>query len=117
MEMNINPRRATGREIRMCYPESIYGTCNVLEIPLSLQYKVAKMKKSRMFITAGISSYLMLKESYHFTFENPNPGSKADWNSTGTSRFLFSIASISASYERDILPNVAIGMSLMLKFR
>jgi len=73
------------------------------------------MKKSRMFITAGISSYLMLKESYHFTFENPNPGSKADWNSTGTSRFLFSIASISASYERDILPNVAIGIEPYVK--
>ena len=96
-------------------PESINGTCNVLEIPLSVQYKVAKMKKSRMFITAGISSYLMLAESYHFTFENPNPGSNEDWNSNGTSRFLLSIANVSAAYEHDILPNVAIGIEPYVK--
>ena len=96
-------------------PESIYGTCNVLEIPLSLQYKVVNMKRSRMYITAGISSYLMLKETYHFTFEDPNPGAKEDWSSSGTSRFLLSIANVSAGYERDILPNVAIGIEPYVK--
>ena len=96
-------------------PESIYGTCNVLEIPLSLQYKVVKMKRSRMYVTAGVSSYVMLNESYHFTFENPNPGSKEDWNSNRTTRFLLSIANVSASYERDILPNVAVGIEPYVK--
>jgi hypothetical protein len=96
-------------------PESIYGTCNVLEIPLALQYKVAKMKRSRMFITAGLSSYVMLNESSYFTFENPNPGAKEEWNSRGTSRFLFSLANVSAGYERDVLPNVAIGIEPYVK--
>jgi len=91
-------------------PNSIYGTCNVLEIPLALQYKVAKMKQSRMFITAGLSSYLMLNESSYFNFENPNPGSKEEWNSSKTSQYLFSIANVSAAYERDVLPNLAIGI-------
>ncbi len=91
-------------------PNSIYGTCNVLEIPLALQYKVAKMKQSRMFITAGFSSYLMLNESSYFNFENANPGSKEEWNSSKTSQYLFSIANVSAAYERDVLPNLAIGI-------
>ena len=68
-----------------------------------------------MFITAGISSYLMLQESYHFTFENPNPGSNEGWTSGGTSRFLFSIANVSAAYEHDILRTMAIGIEPYVK--
>jgi hypothetical protein len=96
-------------------PEEVQGTCQVLEIPLSVQYKIAKFSRSRVFITAGASSYLMLGESYHYIFESPNPGAKEGWNSSGTSSFLFSIANASVSYERDISSHLAVGLEPYIK--
>jgi hypothetical protein len=112
---NKTPKGYWNKNTNGIIPETMYGTCNVLEIPLALQYKVAKMKKSRLFITAGLWSYLMLDESYHFTFENPNPGAKEDWYSSRPSQFLFSIANVSTGYERNILPNVAVGIEPYVK--
>ena len=96
-------------------PKKIQGTCSMLEIPLMLQYKVVKMKISRLFIAAGVSSYIILNESYRYTFDSPNPGATNGWGSSKTSRSLFSIANVSVGYERDISHHLAIGIEPYIK--
>ena len=41
------------------------GGCNMFEFPLSLRYDLT-LKKNSFFVTAGITSYLMKKESYNY---------------------------------------------------
>jgi hypothetical protein len=96
-------------------PEEVQGSCQLLEVPISVQYKVAVFNKSRIFITAGSSSYFMLSESYRYSFSSPNPGAKESWDSTGANSFLFSIANASINYERDILPQLAVGIEPYVK--
>ena len=86
------------------YPhaESANGTVTLFEIPLSLRYDFPIDSKTRLFVNAGLSSYLPLKETltsyYHeqnFTFGwrhvNDNPPSH--W---------FAIGHFSGGIERDL---------------
>lgn len=45
------------------------GNCNMWELPITLNYDLTAHKKFNWFISAGISSYIMHKEYYDFTYE------------------------------------------------
>jgi hypothetical protein len=96
-------------------PEKIKGNCSIIEIPLTLQYKLAEMKKSNLFVSAGVSSYFILNESYQFTFKSPNPGSKEGWSQGSSSGFPFSIITGSVGYEHNISSGIAIGIEPYIK--
>lgn len=96
-------------------PERIDGACNVLEIPLMVRYNLAGSGKYNVFVSAGVSSYLLTSEKYDYTFASPNPGSKSGWSSERDSRYLFNISNISVGYERFLLPNLAIGIEPYVK--
>ncbi|EMR01899.1 hypothetical protein ADICEAN_02968 [Cesiribacter andamanensis AMV16] len=49
-------------------PLSLNARCNVLDLPLSLQYSFAKVRTLRFYAAAGLSSYLMLSERYDITY-------------------------------------------------
>lgn len=96
-------------------PEEIEGNCSVIEIPVQLQYTLAQREKSRLFVSAGISSYLMRQESYKYFFESPNPGAASGWSSKEPSSYAFSIGDLSVGYERNLSPRFAIGVEPFLK--
>jgi hypothetical protein len=96
-------------------PSEIRGTCSVLEIPLGLQYNIRHIKRSEVYVAAGFSSYVMLKESYHYTFSAPNPGAAEGWNANKTTYYPFSIANFSVGYERSISRQITIGISPYIK--
>ncbi|MDP3665448.1 MAG: hypothetical protein Q8R50_02125, partial [Sediminibacterium sp.] len=96
-------------------PDKIKGYCGILEVPLMLQYKLADRGKGKLLVSAGVSSYFILDESYQYIFANPNPGSKEGWNTTKDSRFIFSSINASVGYEQTILPGMAIGIEPYIK--
>lgn len=96
-------------------PSSIDGSCSVLEFPVMIQYTIARTGNSRWVAGAGTSSYLMLSESYRYSFEQPNPGAKEGWDSRSSSRFLFNMANFTVGYERRVLPGLMIGIEPYVK--
>lgn len=96
-------------------PDEITGNCAILEVPLTVQYDVKQSTRNRIFIAAGISSYRMLSEAYHYEFEQPNPGASNNWSSSEPSSYLFSIGHLSAGYERMITPRISLGVEPFLK--
>ncbi len=96
-------------------PQSIEGSCSILEIPIMLQYSVAESGRSKFLLGAGVSNYIMLNESYRYNFEQPNPGSKEGWNSKNTSSFLFNMVNFTIGFERQILPGFMIGIEPYVK--
>lgn len=96
-------------------PQEVEGECSVIEVPLSIQYNVARFKHSNLLISAGISSYFMRNESYSYSFEYSNPGADNSWVSQNPTRFLLSIANLSVGYERMISPKVTIGIEPYVK--
>lgn len=96
-------------------PETIDGTCNVLEIPLMVQYTILNKGKNRLFVGAGASSYIMLDESYKYNFEYPNPGAKQGWNTDKESAMFFNVINVTAGFERRIFPGFMMGIEPYLK--
>jgi len=96
-------------------PTVIEGSCSVLEIPVGLQYYFVSARKNKLYLASTLSSYIMLKEAYQYTFDAPNPGAAESWNAKKTSYFLFSIANLSVGYERSISNRLMIGVSPYLK--
>lgn len=96
-------------------PNTIDGSCSILEFPVMIQYTIASSGKNRWLAGAGASSYLMLNESYKYYFEEPNPGAKEGWNSKRTSRFLFNMLNLTIGYERQVVPGLMLGLEPYVK--
>jgi hypothetical protein len=96
-------------------PETIDGSCNVLEIPIMVQYTIANKGKNRFLVGAGVSSYIMLHESYKYNFEQPNPGAKSGWSSRESTSQLFNVINVTAGFEHRILPGFMVGIEPYLR--
>lgn len=96
-------------------PETIDGACNVLEIPLMVQYAILNKGKNRVLVGAGASSYIMLDESYKYNFEYPNPGAKRGWSTQNESALFFNVINVTAGFEHRISPGFMIGIEPYLK--
>jgi len=78
------------------------GKCILIDIPIQLSYKFLHFDHSRLYASAGLSSYIMLNEDYQFDF-NSNPQGYPDrWQGDTGTTHLFSNASISVGYEFDL---------------
>jgi len=113
-EYNTNPNYWRNRTNGVI-PEEIKGKCLVLEIPLDLQFDVLQTQKSRVFASAGISSYLMLSQSYSYNFDVPNRWADSGWSTSESESYWFGVGIMSAGYERNIHPALMIGIEPYLK--
>ena len=86
------------------YLEKIDANCRVYEIPLSLAYNFGKSEKQNTFVSAGLSSFIMKKETYDYVYlypSNPNPyiyTHKED----NKYKHYFSVLTLSGGYQRRI---------------
>jgi hypothetical protein len=52
-------------------PNTVNANCYVLDIPLNINYQLYRKGKNSFAVGTGLSSYIMLKEDYRFTFPDP----------------------------------------------
>ncbi|SIN80956.1 porin family protein [Algoriphagus halophilus] len=85
-------------------PTYIIGACDLLDIPLNLRYYPFEGKVQRFFISAGVSSYLMLKEKYELEYYNEDTGYPytRELEVKGANQHFLGIANISVGYERKL---------------
>jgi hypothetical protein len=96
-------------------PETIDGSCSILEFPVMIQYTIVQNGKNKWVAGAGASSYTMLSESYRYNFGAPNPGAKSGWDSKQSSRSIFNMLNLTMGYERRVLPGLMIGLEPYVK--
>lgn len=86
-------------------PDQTTAVCLVLDIPINLKANIFNFNRSRIFTTAGLSSYIMLNEDYQFSYNGDASGLETSWSEqTGTSHW-FSNAGLSIGFEYDISPS------------
>ncbi len=80
------------------------GECRILDIPVTLHYRLFEFDRSRIFGTAGLLTYIMLDEAYTFKTGNYNQdnGSEIRWQERTGTWHWFSNAGFSVGYERDL---------------
>jgi hypothetical protein len=82
--------------------ESVNGRCSMFEIPLTLRYDVYQHEKIKLFVNAGLSSYLVRKQNYTYFFHNA--GRAYEWQNENKDRlsYWFAIGNLSAGIEQDL---------------
>lgn len=86
-------------------PDEMIGECLLIDIPIIMKYNFLNLKNSRFFASAGLSSYIMLNEEYHFKYDGYNSELNQYWSSRTGTRHWMSNASFSLGYELDLHPN------------
>ena len=81
----------------------INAVCNMLDIPLNIRYDIIANNKSRIFVSTGLTSYLMMKEKYHYDYEdNANTNIKRrDWSGK-TGMYKSSNLNLSVGFEKQV---------------
>jgi hypothetical protein len=83
---------------------SANGYCRMYEIPLNIKYDISSHKKHTWFATAGLSSYLMNKELYHYAYKQNGVNGYGSYPYLHTTKNWFSIVNLSAGYQLQMSP-------------
>jgi hypothetical protein len=97
------------------YITKVDGYCDMFEIPLNVRYNITQKKQSNWFATAGVSSYLMNKEDYNYTYKRYNveyTGNKVYKNASNN---WLSALNTSIGYERGINQKIQMRLEPYLK--
>jgi hypothetical protein len=78
----------------------VNGWCRMVEIPVTARYFFNVKGKNSWYLTAGLSSYLMNKESYSYLFEHNNYTYTTNKSYDNASQNWFSIINAGVGYER-----------------
>lgn len=88
-------------------PEYALGQCAVMEIPINLRYDIITKPKHKIFISSGLSSYVMLSEDYEFFYkENYYQPTMYSIQNSGT--HFMSIFNVSFGVEYWLNPELAV---------
>lgn len=94
----------------------INASCKMLDIPLNIRYDITQKNKSRMFVTTGVTSYVMLNEKYIYNYENPaDPAIKwKNWEGK-TGIYKLSNINFSAGYEYQFFRKLSLQVEPFVK--
>lgn len=86
-------------------PEKVWGVCDALEIPINLRYNLFNGDRQRVFISTGVSSYMLLSEDYSFEYAANMPSTLVKgWSGRTKSMYYFGIANFSLGYAGRLSP-------------
>ncbi|MGY3214865.1 hypothetical protein [Mucilaginibacter sp. HD30] len=92
-------------------PETVTADCRMLDIPLNIDYQVFAKNKNSISVGTGISSFVMLKESYQYNYATTHVYGLSSYNVSNPDKYLFSSVNFQANYRRQI--NSKIGLNIM----
>lgn len=84
---------------------SINGSCTIFEIPLKLKYDFLQKNKHIIFGTAGISSYILTKESNDYIALISGSQQHLKGNFQHTTKYVSAAFNLSAGYEHRVKQN------------
>jgi hypothetical protein len=98
-------------------PETVTADCRMLDIPINIGYQVYNRSNNKITLGTGISSYIMMHESYTYDYAASvkKVYGPSYYQVEGKGKYLFSIMNLQATYERQL--NSKFGLSLQPYFK
>jgi len=87
----------------------------VLDIPLNINYTFLNRNRTLLSIGTGISSYIMLKEYYKFTYYNPNTSDPQDYTLINKNQHWLSVLNLQANYTRKLTSELSLSLQPYMK--
>ncbi|SDS89237.1 hypothetical protein SAMN05216490_2031 [Mucilaginibacter mallensis] len=95
-------------------PVSVQADCRMLDIPLNVDYQLYAKHRNKFSVGTGISSYLMLHESYDFNYAAGSSG-PGYFNVPNPNKYFFSILNLQATYTRQVNSKFGVSVQPYLK--
>jgi hypothetical protein len=94
----------------------INALCNVIDIPVNLNYKILTKKAFSVSLNTGLSSYIMLKEKYDYVYsESGYTESTVSMEIRNQNKHMFGVANVALSFDRRISPQLSLGVQPFMK--
>ncbi|MFF5382028.1 hypothetical protein [Pedobacter suwonensis] len=95
-------------------PSNIHANCDVLDIPINLNYKVFDNRRNSISLSTGLSSYLMLKEKYSFSYNGTYQGPQ-NFEVKNANQHYLGIANVGIEFQHKINHNLSISAKPFMK--
>jgi len=96
-------------------PVNVAANCQMLDIPVNIGYQVYNKHQNKISIGTGLSSYIMLHQSFTFNYANPYSTGPSNFNVPNSSGYFFGVLNLNATYERQLNSKVGISFQPYLK--
>lgn len=97
-------------------PVDVSADCRVLDVPINVDYMVYNRSNNKFSIGSGLSSYIMLRENYHYNYNTtPGPSSPTDYNITNKNQHILGVLNLDATYSRRLSSKFSLGVQPYLK--
>ena len=100
-----------GYWLKSTAPEQIKAQCRMLEIPIGFRYSFSGIESSGWSARVQANSIFMLRETYYYSYEVPDPELRQNWMGTNSSTDLFSTLSFGVGYNHWLSPSLGLGFS------
>ena len=96
-------------------PVSVSANCKMLDIPLNVGYQVYSRGRNTVTLGTGLSSYVMLQQSFNFSYAGYGGTSSSSYAAPSNGSYLFKILNLNATYQRQISSRGGITIQPYLK--
>ncbi|HEY1023991.1 MAG TPA: hypothetical protein VGE26_02410 [Sphingobacteriaceae bacterium] len=96
-------------------PSIVDADCRVLDIPLNVNYTAWSRKDQAVQLSAGLSSYFMLKEDYHFEYRDPATKGPTYYETKNKNRHYLGVVNLGVGYKKHLSENISVGVSPFIK--
>jgi hypothetical protein len=109
---NYNPTKNIWDEY---YPKTVNADCRVLDIPLNISYTFLVRKNTTVSVGSGISSYIMLREDYRFSYAEQDAETAVAYHVVNENQHWLSVLNFQATFEQRLNSRVSIGLQPYMK--
>jgi hypothetical protein len=96
-------------------PVNVTADCRMLDIPLNVGYQLYGKRQNKISIGTGLSSYIMLNESYKFNYDDSYVTGPSNFNVPNSGKYFFGVLNLNATYQRQLNSKVGISFQPYLK--
>ncbi|WP_343522961.1 hypothetical protein [Pedobacter sp.] len=96
-------------------PSNIHANCDVIDIPLNVNYKIFNGRRNSISVSTGLSSYLMLKEQYTYSYDGAAYKGPKDYTVRNQNQHYLGIANVGLEFEHKINNNLSISAKPFMK--
>lgn len=109
---NYNPTKNIWDEY---YPKTVNADCRVLDIPLNISYTFLTGKNTTFSVGSGISSYIMLREDYRFSYVENDSNTLTAYHVVNENQHWLSVLNLQATFEQRLNSRFSIGLQPYMK--
>ncbi|MDR3696829.1 hypothetical protein [Mucilaginibacter sp.] len=91
-------------------PINVTADCRMLDIPINVGYQVFNKHQNKISIGTGLSSYIMLHESYKFNYANTYLTGPSNYTVPNSNKYFFGVLNLNATYQRQL--NQKVGLTI-----